>query len=168
MSDRYGKILKSYGENDKNVASLHFFEKDNGFGPSSSYFQKMVELSNDGYTQVILNSELMIQISINLRANNYKILNVELDDYADDENSELKDLFISIINETSQISSKSDLSNWFLQKESILISKVSVVNLTEMKKIEINRSGLVFGDKECLENMFDKVLSTTINNYLGG
>lgn len=167
MSDRYAKILKSYSENDKNIVSLHFFEKDDGFGPSSSYFQKMIELSNNGYTQVILNSELMIQISINLKSNNYKILDVELDDYADDENSELKDLFVSIINETSQIVSKSDLSNWFLQKESILISKVSVVNLTEMKKIELNRSGLVFGDEECLENMFKKVVSTTINDYLG-
>ncbi|MCT4410237.1 hypothetical protein EFT44_01365 [Leuconostoc falkenbergense] len=167
-SERYGKILKSYDENGKKVASLHFFEHDDGFGPSSSYFTKMVQLSNDGFTQVILNSELMIRLSINLKVNNYIISNVELDDYADDENSELKELFILAINETTDSVSSSNLSNWFLQKDSILISKVSVVNLTEMKRLDINRSGLIFGDQECLVDMFDNVLSTTIDEYLGG
>lgn len=166
MSDRYGKILKKYGENNQKVTSLHFFENDDGFGPSSSYFKRMIQLSNEGYTQVILNSELMIQLSINLKLNDYKILDIEFDDYVD-ENDELRDLFVSIINEASQIYSKNELSNWFLQRDSILISKVSVVNKVERKKLEINRSGLVFGDEMCLKNMFDNVLSVIIDKYLG-
>lgn len=167
MAEVYAKILKKFEDGDDLSASIHFFE-DQGFSKGTDYFNVMERLSSQGYSQIIVNSELIISIVGCMIKNNWILFDIELDDpeMIDETVKEQIQLFTENVRTNSGNFEKSvGFLDWILERESILISKISLVTTDTKKRIFITRTGLVFGEKQVIETCFI-LIKQVIDQYL--
>lgn len=168
MAEMYAKILKRFEDGDDLSASIHFFE-DQGFSKGTDYFNVMERLSSQGYSQIIVNSELIISIVGCMIKSNWILFDIELDDpeMIDETVKDQIQLFTENVRTNSGNFEKSvGFLDWVLERESILISKISLVTADTKKRIFITRTGLVFGKKQIIENCFIELIKPVIDEYL--
>lgn len=168
MAEMYAKILKKFNTNGDLVSSIHFFE-DQGFSKGTNYFNVMESLSNQGYSQIIINSELIISITGSMLKNKWVLFDVELDDpeMIDETIKDQIHLFTENVRRNSEDFERNvEFLDWILERESILISKISLVTSDTYQRMFITRTGLVFGDKQVIENSFENSIKLVIDKYL--
>lgn len=163
MSD-YGKVLKKY-VSDKYVVSL--FDV-NELGENSSYSEWMKEKYDNGFTQVILNSHIMIRVIEQSLVNGWILSEIKVEDPSVDEDAQLSiNRYIDEIKVKPMTFLKlKEYLSWALDDGSIFIdtTKLSKKIDNSMKICEMNSNGLLFG--EAKTELFSQLIKKEIEEYL--
>lgn len=162
--DCYGKILKKR-EHSKFDVKLLLLEDLSKFG---SYSQTMQNEHSCGFTQVIVNSYLMLNIAESMIKDGWVILKLAVDDPAVDigTKNEIKSLIELIKQDSEYFSSLSRFLDWALDDGSIFIDKISFGKIIEEKplKFDVSSNGILFGNGK--EIAFETYIKTIIEEYL--
>jgi len=131
-----------------------------------TYPDLMKQKYDAGYTQIIINSFLMIEIMEEVRKKEGWILvDMEVSDPSVDEDTltNIKTIFKQITENKNDFSVLKEYLFWALDEGSIFIDKISVFNTLESINVEINSNGLIFGDDK---SVLDSVILPLLNRYL--
>lgn len=163
MAD-YGKILKKSKRNLFTVSLCHLDE----LGRTSSYSQIMHENYKNGYTQVIINSYLMLKITEEMIMDGWTLISIFIDDPSVDEETkqEVSSLVESIKRNPLNFNKLREYLEWALEDGSIFIDKITLARKLKdrYKTCEIYSNGVLFGDiKECV---FSNFIKKIVEDYL--
>lgn len=163
MAD-YGKVLK---KNERNVftVSLCLFDE---LGRTSSYSQIMYENYKNGYTQVIINSYLMLKIAEVMLRDGWTLISIFIDDPSVDEETkrEVSSLVESIRRNSLNFNKLREYLEWALEDGSIFIDKIRMAKKIKdsYKTCEIYSNGVLFGDIKKL--VFSDFIKKIVEDYL--
>lgn len=159
----YGKIMKGYSDKyDVIIIKISDLSK---FG---SYPEKMKEIYEKGYTQVTINSYLMLKIleEINLM-NDWEMVNIEINDPTIDKETidEINLIVRQIKNKERDFNLMKDYIFWALDEGSIFIDKISILNKKSGIYGEINSNGLIYSENNdiIMNNMIKKIVENYLN-----
>ncbi|EOF77704.1 hypothetical protein CYQ82_08470 [Enterococcus faecium] len=160
--EEYGKILKK--KDGLYTLELYSFNKFCNYGTI------MKEQYDLGFTQVIVNTELMLNIAENMLINNWTLIKVEIDDPSVDKDTEeeISNLVELIKSNVLNFNKLKSFLEWALDDGSIFIDKLKLGISLDEKIVfcEINSNGLIYGnDNELVFSMFIK---EPIEEYLNG
>lgn len=159
----YSKIMKKFEKQNYEV-SLFDFEDLSKLG---SYPEKMKELYKVGYTQVIINSKLMLMLlELIINQKNWEFIDFEISDPSLDEETEnqIKKISGNIKNKEIAFSNVKEYLFWVFDEGSIFIDKIIVYNYKEKNNIEINSNGLIYGDNN--NEIFNQIIKKILEGYL--
>lgn len=163
MAD-YGKILKK-NEGNGFTVSLFLFDE---LGRTSTYSQIMRENYEKGYSQVIINSYLMLKIAEDMIKNDWTLLTVFIDDPSVDEETkkEVGALVESIKRSALNFNKLGEYLKWALDDGSIFIDKMTLAKKVEnsFKTCEFYSNGVTFGDNK--ELIFSNSVKKIVEDYL--
>lgn len=158
----YGKIMKSYSDRyDVIIIKINDLSK---FG---SYPKKMKEIYDKGYTQVTINSYLMLKIleEINL-LDDWEMVDIEINDPTIDKETidEINLIVKQIKNKERDFNLMKDYIFWALDEGSIFIDKISIFNTKLKIHGEINSNGLIYNENN--EMIMNNVIKKIVEDYL--
>lgn len=163
MAD-YGKILKKNEVNGFAV-SLCLFDD---LGRTSTYSQIMQESYKSSYTQVIINSYLMLEIAEDMLRDGWTLLSIFIDDPSVDEETkkEVSSLVEGIKRNPLHFNKLSEYLEWALEEGSIFIDKIILAKKinNSYKTCEVYSNGVLFGDAKQLA--FSYYIQKIIEDYL--
>ncbi|WP_062109760.1 hypothetical protein [Bacillus niameyensis] len=163
MAD-YGKVLKM---NEINGFAVSLCLLDD-LGRTSSYSQIMQEKYKNGYTQVIINSYLMLKIAEQMLRDGWTLLSIFIDDPSVDEETkrEVSSLVEGIKKNPLNFIKLSEYLEWALEDGSIFIDKVTMAKKIKerYKTCELYSNGVLFGDAKQL--VFSEYIQEIIEDYL--
>ena len=158
--DKYGKILKK--KTDSYSLTLCSLNK------LDNYRNIMKEQYDSGYTQVIVNTDLMLKIIESMLKKNWVLLRVEIDDPSVDEETlqEITILVDKIKENVLNFNRLKEYLEWALDDGSIFIDKIKISIIEGVQKIncEINSNGLMYGNNNNF--VFDNFIKGIIESYL--
>lgn len=162
--ENYGKILKAKQNN--------FFKTDllllENLSAHGTYYDLMKKKYDEGYTQVIINSLLMLQIAENMIIDDWILLKIEIDDPGidSDEEEQIKILVESLRKNVLNFNKLTKYLEWILDEGSILIDKIVLGKKTEKKvfRTEISSKGILVGDANT--EVYNEYLRTIIEDFL--
>ena len=157
----YGKILK---KRSNNIFKTELLLLDS-LGKSGAYYELMKEKYDQGYTQVIINSYLMLKIAESMLKDGWIILEIEIDDPVIDleTKSQIKRLVESI-----KVNKVTSYLEWVLDEGSILIDRITLAKKDQdhIFRSEINSKGIIVGDiKKEIHQLYIK---NVVEEFLNG
>ncbi|MTV19175.1 hypothetical protein [Staphylococcus delphini] len=159
----YSKLMKSFKNG---VYHIEAFELSD-LSQFGSYPNLMKEKYEKGFTQIIINSFLMIGIMEYLSKHEKWVLTgMEISDPSVDEETlmQIKTIFHKIRGNRNDFSLLKEYLFWALDEGSIFIDQISAYNLKESINIEINSNGLLYGNNNKI--ILDSVILPLLNRYL--
>ncbi|MDE5414574.1 hypothetical protein [Alkalihalobacterium chitinilyticum] len=160
----YGKLLKMNEINGFTV-SLCLFDD---LGRTSSYSHIMQENYKSGYTQVIINSYLMLKIVEDMLRDGWTLLSIFIDDPSVDEETkkEVNSLVEGIKKNPLNFNKLSEYLEWALEDGSIFIDKIMLASKfkNSYKTCELYSNGVLFGDAKQL--VFSDYIKNIVEDYL--
>lgn len=159
----YAKLMKIYNDNAYDVISVEIDDLSK-FG---SYPEIMKKIYEQGYTQITINSYLMLKILEKVNGSrNWEIINMEITDPTIDEETinEIKLIFNQIKNKEKDFTLMKDYLFWALDDGSIFIDKIILYNTEANVSEEVYSNGLIFGQNN--ELIFLDIIKEILNGYL--
>lgn len=164
--DKYGKILKK-NTNGRFELSLLYFDNLN-FG--GTFTKIMKEKYNDGYNQVIINSEIMIELIEKALFDKWTLLAINISDPSVDVETlnEIREIVTSIKTDKSNYLNLKSYLDWALDDGSIFIDSLKFVKKinNSYQYCEIHSVGVIFGPAK--DVMYSQILKKLIRDYLNG
>lgn len=162
----YGKILK---KRSNNIFKTELLLLDS-LGKSGAYYELMKEKYDQGYTQVIINSYLMLKIAESMLKDGWIILEIEIDDPVIDleTKSQIKRLVESIKVNILNFNKLTSYLEWVLDEGSILIDRITLAKKDQVHifRSEINSKGIIVGDiKKEIHQLYIK---NVVEEFLNG
>ena len=159
-----GKILKKKIENGF-TASLYQF---NQIGKNSSYTEIMKKNYENGFSQVIINTELMLTITESMLRDEWTLISIHIDDPSVDEETKQEiNSFVEMIRSNPLNFNKlSNYLDWALDEGSIFIDKIKMSKKIddEYPFCELYSNGLLFGSAK--DVVFANYLQKIVEDYL--
>jgi len=153
----YGKVFRKYSQ-DKLDISMKSYNPD-----IEKYHEVILKMKNEGYKQVIINSELMIKVLSEIILNEGFILQVNFTDNTDENLIiDVKNLVAKIRHDRLQFIKLKDVLNWALDNNSIDIFNVELYY--KKSKYTVYSNGLVEGNE--IDIVFDEILEKVLLEYL--
>lgn len=163
MSD-YAKILKC-NEVGEFVVSLCLLDD---LGRTGSYSRIMKENYEKGFTQVIINSSLMLQVTEAMLRENWILNFVSIEDPSvDEETKKTINYYVEEIKKNPLNFNKlKEYLNWALEDGSIFIDKIRMAKKIDNKfeAYELYSTGVLFGNIK--QEVFEKYIKKIIEEYL--
>ncbi|CAM3959735.1 hypothetical protein [Staphylococcus xylosus] len=159
----YAKLMKIYNDNAYDVISVEIDDLSK-FG---SYPEIMKKIYEQGYTQITINSYLMLKILEKVNGSrDWEIINMEITDPTIDEETinEIKLIFNQIKNKEKDFTLMKDYLFWALDDGSIFIDKIILYNTEANVSEEVYSNGLIFGQNN--ELIFLDIIKEIMNGYL--
>lgn len=160
---KYSKLMKAFDQGVYNIGTLELTDLSK-FG---TYPNLMKEKYEAGFTQIVINAFLMIEIMETLCKNGeWKLLAMEVSNSSVNEETliQIKSIFNQIKKNDSEFSMLKDYLFWALDEGSIFIDQISAYNLKEATTVEVHSNGLIYGDNNQL--ILDSVILPLLNRYL--
>lgn len=159
----YVKLMKIYNDNVYDVISVEIDDLSK-FG---SYPKIMKKIYEQGYTQITINSYLMLKILEKVNGSrDWEIINMEITDPTIDEETidEIKLIFNQIKNKEKDFTLMKEYLFWALDDGSIFIDKIILYNTEANVSEEVHSNGLIFGQNN--ELIFMDIIKEILNGYL--
>lgn len=164
--DKYGKILKK-NTNGKFGLDILYFDNLN-FG--GNFTKTMKEKYNDGYNQVIINSEIMVELIEKALFDKWTLLNVNISDPSVDAETlnEIHEIVTSIKTDKLNFLNLKSYLDWALDEGSIFIDSLKFTKEIDntYQICEVHSVGVIFGQAKDL--MYYQLLEKLIEDYLNG
>ncbi|MGX6962939.1 hypothetical protein [Vagococcus xieshaowenii] len=162
----YGKILK---KNENSVFHTKLLLVDD-LSKTGTYPIIMNSEYKEGYTQVIINSYLMLKIAERMLIDGWTLGKVEVDDPSVDQNTriEINNLVEKIKESPLYFSELESYLEWALDEGSIFIDKIIMGKKSEegFLSFELTSSGLQRGKQK--ELVFNKYIKNVVEVFLNG
>ncbi|KMY49257.1 hypothetical protein [Peribacillus loiseleuriae] len=155
--DEYGKIFRKYS-NDKLNICMESYNPD-----VEKYHEVILRMKAKSYKQVIINSELMIEILNAVIMNEGYILGINFTDNTDENlKIDVKNFVLKIRKDRLQFINLKELLKWALDNNSIDIFNIELY----YNKIHytVYSNGLIMGNK--LNLIFEDIIEKVLDNYL--
>lgn len=159
MGKYYSKVLRKAEDN-------YYIFKNFSLNKNNSQFKEYAKwLKNykeQNYSQIIINSTLMLKIIKKASYNNFILKDIEFEKgYKNEDYNKLKEILLNIEQDIKFIFKLEEYLNNIVDKNSIIINKL-IFNFEYNKqysKIEINDNGIIISDAEQLnDNFFNTIL----------
>ncbi|WP_077700072.1 hypothetical protein [Staphylococcus hominis] len=160
----YVKIMKKF-ENHKYIVKTFDFESLSKFG---SYPDRMKKIYEQGYSQVIINSKIMLSILGRvLEHKDFKFISFEVNDPSLDEETrtQMNKIIENIKSKKMSFSVVKEYLFWVFDEGSIFIDKLTLYHNKKDINIEINSNGLIYFDNDNKEEFIELVI-TNLERYL--
>lgn len=154
--EQYGKVFK------KQTNGLNIFEI-RAYDPNiEKYFDVIKKARDDGFKQVIINSEIMSKLMFNILNSQGFILKINMTDNTDEY---LVDNIKSLVSKLKTnpllfVKLKEEL-NFITESGSIDISSIEI--FIDSTRYEIKSNGLIVGTN--LDSFFEKIFFPTLEDY---
>ncbi len=155
--DEYGKIFRKYSNDKLNICT-------ESYNPDvEKYHEVILRMKAKGYKQVIINSELMIEILNAIIMNEGYILGINFTDNTDENlKIDVKNLVLKIRKDRLQFINLKELLKWALDNNSIDIFNIELYY--NKNPYTVYSNGLIMGNK--LNLIFKGILEKVLDNYL--
>lgn len=156
---KYGKVFKKVSNQE------HTFELTPYDFATSNYSSLIKKQKENGYRQVLFNSELMIELiaAIDLYPNIYLKKIKMSHDSGEDHQNELDDLVLELRTNKEILFRIIDELEWYSDKESIDVSEIDFYNKETSTKAVLQTNGIVYGDE--IEDFFQHFISPQLVRY---
>lgn len=162
---KYAKVFKKVNMDSHTTLYLLPYDVEN-----QMYSDLLHQAKNEGLSQVIINSEIMLDFLSYTIENGGIILKIKLNEYADEElESDIMGIVRNIRNGKGSFEELKENLSWALDGESIDITSITVaLNLedTFISSWEVFSNGIIIGEN--IEKFFYKHLYNVIGEYLNG
>lgn len=155
--EKYGKTFRKFGKN-----GLEFYL--NVYNPNEKKYHEVIfDMKKLGYKQLIINSELMIEIMSEVIQKSGFILGIHFTESTDEYISEkVKRLILEIRHNPLSFIKLKELLDWTIDNNSIDISRIEL--LFNKNKIEIYSNGQIVGNN--IDIIFNELLLDIFKGYL--
>lgn len=165
MSD-YAKVMKKYIDTKFEISLFHI----NNFGVGDQYIQFMKERYSEKYSQVIINSGLMLEIIESAIKDEWTLIQIVIDDPSVDEHSrdEIKSLVDNIKKDSIYFNDLKLYLDWALDEGSIFIDSIRLAKTVNDKIMycDVFSKGLLYSTGK--EKLFEMTIKQIIEEYLNG
>ncbi|WP_068983849.1 hypothetical protein [Lysinibacillus xylanilyticus] len=156
--EAYGKIFRKYSAEEIDF-NLNIYKPD-----EKKYHEVICEMKKRGFKQLIINSELMIEIMSQVIQNNGFILGIHFTESIDEYlTGKVKDLILKIRHKPMSFIELKELLDWTVDNNSIDISRIEL--LYKNSKFEIYSNGQIIGG-ENINVIFEEILIHVFKGYL--
>lgn len=158
----YAKIMKKFDDH-KYIVKSFDVEDLSKFG---SYPDKMKKIYEQGYSQVIINSKIMLSLLERVIENkNLEFISFEVNDPSLDEETrtQINKIIENLKSKKMGFSAVKEYLFWVFDEGSIFIDKLILYNYEKSSNIEINSNGLIYFDNK--EEFVDLVIAN-LESYL--
>ncbi|HCY7665848.1 TPA: hypothetical protein O1692_000959 [Staphylococcus aureus] len=158
----YAKIMKKFDDH-KYIVKSFDLEDLSKFG---SYPDKMKKIYGQGYSQVIINSKIMLSLLERVIENkNLEFISFEVNDPSLDEETraQINKIIENLKSKKMGFSAVKEYLFWVFDEGSIFIDKLILYNYEKSSNIEINSNGLICFDNK--EEFVDLVI-VNLESYL--
>ncbi|PFZ73688.1 hypothetical protein COL72_08425 [Bacillus toyonensis] len=154
--NHYGKLFINNSNSQSNI-SLETYNPD-----KEKYFEVIKKAREKGLKQVIINSELMLEILYQILENNGVILKVNLSDSTDDEIKDNINSILPKIRENKQLYLKlREELEWAVDSGSIDVNNIEVYVFKT--RYQIFSNGIINSSK--MDEMFEKIILPVLRKY---
>lgn len=162
---KYAKVFKKF--NIDSHITLHLLPYD---VENQKYLDLLDEAKSNGLSQVVINSEIMLDLLSYTVENDGLILKIKLNNYADEElEDEITYLVRRVREEKNLFGDLKESLSWILDSELIDITSITIAfSLDDMSiySWEIFSNGIIIGEN--IGEFFNKHLYKVIGEYLNG
>ncbi|UAK17540.1 hypothetical protein [Sporolactobacillus terrae] len=154
MNDQFGKLFVKCRESGNEIAVLPYNETD-------KYYEIIKTARSNGFKQVIVNSEIMINLLYTILGNRGIILKINMSDNTDDEiKDNIKSIIRSIKKDKLNFVKLKDELEWATESGSIDINSIEIF-ITNIKA-QIYSNGILFSQNN--ETIFN-IIKATLEEY---
>lgn len=165
----YSKVFKK-DENQDYFFRLNHFANFDSVDTPNSYLYVMKENYDDGYSQVIINTSIMLSIIKNALKERWVLNSINIDSPVVDEDidKELKNYVKLIKRDVMYFDDLKDYLYWTLDEGSIFIDSIVLIKKVDEKIIssEVYSNGLISGEDS--DVVYQEVIDKTLKEYLNG
>lgn len=154
----YGKIFRKYSGDEVHF-NLNIYNPD-----EKKYHEVICEMKKLGFKQLIINSELMIEIMSQVIQSDGFILGIHFTESIDEYlTMKVKDLILKIRHKPMTFIELKELLDWTVDNNSIDIARIEL--LYKNSKFEIYPNGQLIGG-ENINIFFEEILINVFKGYL--